>query len=195
MPTNENSVPRSDGRVEGVSDRGNFVAKELPVAEESKKTPSSPGPFDVRTVQALVALMTDHDLSEIDLREGMQRLRLRRGSTNVPVLTTAVAAPVAAAAPRAADPAPASAPAKPARNLLEIKSETVGTFYSKPSPDAPPFVSVGSKISASTVVCLIEAMKLFNEVQAGCSGTVAEVCVDNGQPVEFGQVLYRVEPS
>lgn len=167
------------------------------MADESPK-PTNPGPFDVRTVKNLVALMAQHDLSEIDLRDGMQRLRIRRGSQQTVVAATApmpmvpLPAPAASVAPAAAAP---PAAAKPARNLIEIKSESVGTFYSKPSPDAASFVSVGSKITPTTVVCLIEAMKLFSEIQAGVNGTIAEVCVENQAAIEFGQVLFRVEPG
>lgn len=169
------------------------------MADDTSK-PTSSNPFDVRTVRNLVALMAQHDLSEIDLRDGVQRVRIRRGAkqtvvASMPPQAPAPAAspvPVHAAAPVAAEPPPSAAPS---RKLVEIKSESVGTFYTRPSPDAPPFVSIGSKITPTTVVCLIEAMKLFSEVQAGVSGTIAEVCVENQSPVEFGQVLYRVEPG
>ena len=167
------------------------------MADESVK-PNNPGPFDVRTVKNLVALMAQHDLSEIDLRDGTQRLRIRRGSAPV-MIAAAQPSPAALppAAPVAKQAAETSSPAAtaPGRKLLEIKSESVGTFYAKPTPEAATFVHVGSKVSATTVVCLIEAMKLFSEVQAGVSGTIVEVCVENQSPVEFGQVLFRVEPS
>lgn len=167
------------------------------------ETPKSPGPFDVRTVKSLVALMTQHDLAEIDLRDGMQRLRLRRGGSSgaqvVMSQVPAVPAPVPLAASPAAAPAPRNdappAPAAPAKNLLEIKSPTVGTFYTASGPDAPPFVRVGSKVTPTTTVCIIEAMKIFNEIAAECAGTVVEVLVENQQPVEYGQVLFRVEPG
>lgn len=178
------------------------------MSEDSKKSSSSPkksspaasGPFDVRIVQSLVELMTEHDLSEIDLREGMQRLRLRRGHSPMPVMTSmapAMTAPTAApaAAPRSAEPAAPVTPAAPARNLIEIKSELVGTFYAKPNPESATYVSKGTKVTPATVVCQIEAMKLFNEITAGVSGTIAEVCVENGKYVEFNQVLFRVEPA
>lgn len=177
--------------------------KEAVVADETPKTPNA-GPFDVRTIKSLVALMAQHDLAEIDLRDGTQRLRLRRGgepvyhapvpSVSPPAAMPPAAAPPPAGATRPAEPSPAAA-ASSGRKLLEIKSESVGTFYSRPSPDAASFVSVGSKVSPTTVVCLLEAMKLFSEVQAGLSGTIAEVCVENQSPVEFGQVLFRVEPA
>ncbi len=151
-----------------------------------------PSPFDVQTVEALVALMAEHNLNEIDLRDGVQRLRLRRGARQVMVPGPAVAAPPA--------PAPAAAPANsappaPAKKLLEIKSETVGTFYAAANPESPPYVRIGSRVEATTVVGLIEAMKLFNEIQAGVSGIIEEILVENKQAVEFGQVLFRVNPS
>jgi acetyl-CoA carboxylase biotin carboxyl carrier protein len=97
-----------------------------------------------------------------------------------------VAAPAAAAAP-------AEKPA--AAHLIEIKSPMVGTFYAASSPDSDPYASVGAAVTEDSVVCIVEAMKVMNEVKAECSGTVVEVCVKNAQPVEYGQVLFRVEPS
>jgi acetyl-CoA carboxylase biotin carboxyl carrier protein len=168
--------------------------------EEGSRIPS---PFDIRTIKELVALMSRHDLSEIDLREGNLRIRLRRGPqgtvTMSPVLP--VAAPLAGTtAPMSTPPSPASGvpaeeQAKPAKNLATIKSPTPGTFYASPSPDAEVFVKVGSKVVPTTVVCLIEAMKIFNEITADCTGVVTEVCVENQQPVEFGQVLFKVDPT
>jgi acetyl-CoA carboxylase biotin carboxyl carrier protein len=105
---------------------------------------------------------------------------------------------VVGAAPAAAPPqpgqsaAPAAAPAAP--NLLEIKSPMVGTFYKSPEPGAEAYVKVGSRVSAGQVVCIIEAMKIMNEIESEVQGVVREVCVDNAQPVEFGQVLFRVDP-
>lgn len=160
--------------------------------EDSGKPPS---PFDVRTVKALVALMTQHDLSEIELRDGPQRVRLRRGAYQ-PVLPAASPAQVAPAptSPRAVTE-PTATPAPPARQLREIKSPTPGTFYAAPKPGEPPFVKVGAKVAPETVVCLIEAMKLYNEVQAECAGVIVEALVENQQPVEYGQVLFRVDPA
>lgn len=169
------------------------------VADEASKTP---GPFDVRTVRALVALMTQHDLSEIDLRDGTQRLRLRRGlppvvtNSPAPMVTATVpaAVPVPTPSPKSETTAAVPAPA-PSKNLLDIKSPTVGTFYAAPSPESPPYVKVGSKVTPTTVVCQIEAMKIFNEITADCTGVIAEVLVENQQAVEYGQVLFRVDPS
>jgi acetyl-CoA carboxylase biotin carboxyl carrier protein len=159
----------------------------------------APRPFDVRTVEYLIKLMTEHDLSEVELREGDQRIRVRRGggaSPAVPGMGASVpyipGNPAPGSAPVAAPPA-AAHPAE--RNLLEIKSPMVGTFYSKPKPDKPEFVSVGSPVKPDTVVCLIEAMKLYNDIKAEVSGRIAEVCVNNGDFVEFNQVLFRVDPS
>jgi acetyl-CoA carboxylase biotin carboxyl carrier protein len=166
--------------------------------EKADDPAKAPGPFDVRTVKALVALMTQHDLSEIELRDGNQRLRLRRGAYQpvVPVgpqgLTPLVS--LAGSAPPKTDAQPA-APPSPPRQLLEIKSPTPGTFYAAPKPGEPPFVKVGSKVTPETVVCLIEAMKLYNEVQAECAGVIVEALVENQQPVEYGQVLFKVDPA
>lgn len=158
-----------------------------------------PGPFEVSTIEFLVALMSKHDISEIDLREGTQRIHLRRG---LAVPATALPAPVAvpaappiqpSAAPAAT--APAQAEKAPARNLVEIKSPTIGTFYAREKPEAQPYVTVGSRVSPNTVVGLIEAMKLFSEIPASCSGVIVEILVENSQPVEYNQVLFRVDPS
>jgi acetyl-CoA carboxylase biotin carboxyl carrier protein len=166
------------------------------VADDSAKSTGNPGPFDVRTVKNLVALMAQHDLSEIDLRDGTQRLRLRRGGSVAESVPMPMPVPPAAARPVLAGETstPAAAPAaKPGKKLAEIKSETVGTFYTRPSPDAPPFVTVGSKVTPNTVVCTVEAMKTYSPVEAGISGTIVEICAQDGLPVEFNQVLFRVE--
>jgi len=138
--------------------------------------------------------MSQHDLSEIDLHDGSQRIRLRRGAR----VTTVAAAPVYQAAPAPVNepkPGPAAPAAAPKKNLLEIKSPVVGTFYKSPDPNSPAFVSVGSKVTPTTTVCIIEAMKIFNEIAAEVAGTIVELCVENQQPVEYGQVLFRVDPA
>jgi acetyl-CoA carboxylase biotin carboxyl carrier protein len=153
----------------------------------------------VNTVKALVRLMRRHDLTEINLRDGDQRICLRRGS--VPLITTGVgpvpvtpAVPVAAPAPTAAPKTPAAEPGA-AKKLVEIKCPAVGTFYAKPKPDAPPYVTVGSRVTPTTIVCQIEAMKQYNEIPADCSGVIVEVVAENQQFVEFNQVLFRVDPT
>lgn len=163
-------------------------------ADDGSKIPS---PFDVRTIKDLVSLMSRHDLNEIDLRDGELRIRLRRGQRElaVPAPVPVAAAPPAAApsAPAPANDAPASA--KPSKPLHDITSPTPGTFYAAPSPDAEPFVKVGSRVTPTTVVCVIEAMKIFNEIQAECSGVIVEILAENQKSVEYGQVLFRVDPT
>ena len=144
----------------------------------------------MRTIKYLVGLMSQHDLNEIDLREGDLRIRLRRGSRKIVV--SPPAAPVAAASSGTAPPVPAAA-SETAPALHVIKSPTPGTFYGSPSPDAEPFVRVGTRVTPATVVCIIEAMKIFNEITADCTGVIKEVLVENQQPVEYGQVLFKVD--
>ena len=159
------------------------------MADEKQDTPR---PFDVKTVEYLLRLMTDHELSEVDLKEGDQRIRLRKGS----LAPAYIPAPVAQAAPTPTASAASSAPAAPAPSkFLEIKSELPGTFYTRPAPEKPEFVKVGSKVTPDTVVCYVSAMKLNNEVKAGVSGTVVEVVAKNDEFVDYGTVLFRVDPS
>ncbi len=157
--------------------------------------------FDVRRIRRLIELMNEHDLQEMDLRQGDTRIQLRRrgetlvagapaaGSSPLPLLAP-VHAPVAA--PAAAPPAASAAAAEDANTVL-IKSPMVGTFYSAPDPDSSPYVKVGDPIGKETTVCIVEAMKVFNEIQAEVSGTIVAVLVENGEPVEFGQPLFRVK--
>jgi len=146
--------------------------------------------FDVKKVRRLIALMKEHDLSELDLQQGETRVRLRRGGE---VVTQAVA-PVAAPQAQPAAPAAAAPPAADAR-MVEITSPMVGTFYTASGPDAAPFVKVGDRIGPEKTVCIVEAMKVFNEIPAGVSGQVVAVLVENGAPVEFGQPLIKVDPG
>jgi acetyl-CoA carboxylase biotin carboxyl carrier protein len=157
---------------------------------------ATPGPFNVDTVGQLVKLMSRHDLAEILLEQGDARIRLRRGFAGPIVNAAPAAVPVSLPAPTPAPAAPSQpSVSAPARTYHEIKSPMVGTFYSREKPDAESYVKKGSKVTPSTVVCLIEAMKLFNEIQAECSGTIVEVCVENASPVEFGTVLFRVDTN
>jgi acetyl-CoA carboxylase biotin carboxyl carrier protein len=158
-----------------------------------------PRPFDVPTIRALAAVMSHHDLSEIDLSEGDKRIRLRRGPRTVAVAT---APPLGSVAAVHASPAPPPSPAdtaaeetKPAKLLHEIKSQLVGTYYAAAKPGAPPLVKVGDRVTPTSVVGIIEAMKIFNEITADCTGVVAEICVENQQPVEFQQILFRVDTT
>ncbi|MFM7132584.1 MAG: acetyl-CoA carboxylase biotin carboxyl carrier protein [bacterium] len=156
--------------------------------------PEEQGP-DLKTLHRLIKLMHRYGLTAIDLGEGPQKIRLRREPSHQPGSAVAAAPAVAlpvAAAPAAAAPAPVAA-AKPAEaEATYIKSPMVGTFYSASSPDSPPFASSGTTVRKDSIVCIIEAMKVFTEIPAGTSGTIAEVLVQNGQAVEFGQPLFRL---
>jgi acetyl-CoA carboxylase biotin carboxyl carrier protein len=171
---------------------------ESPVPEGEQS--NIPSPFDVRTIKYLVRLMGAHDLTEIDLREGDLRIRLRRGAKGV-ISASVPASPAAATAPTpspqpATTPTPGpAAPEAPAKNLIEIKSPTPGTFYAASSPEAEPFARIGTRVNPDTVVCIIEAMKVFNEIPAECTGAIVAIMVENQQPVEYGQVLFKVDPA
>jgi len=145
--------------------------------------------YNVKKLRRLIDLMKEHDLAEIDLREGDHHVRIKRGGE-------AVAVPVApvAARPAAAASEPARAPDADA-GMVVIKSPMVGTFYKASGPDAAPFVKVGDRIGPEKTVCIVEAMKVFNEIPAGVSGQVVAILVENGAPVEFGQPLIKVDPG
>ena len=149
-------------------------------------------------VKQLVGLMRDNDLSEIALSHGRSRVRVRRGGFSAAPMVHAVPAMNAQTQP-ATTSAPASdngaAPAAAEATGTFIKSPTVGTFYVASSPDAPPFVKVGSTVQPDSIVCMVEAMKVFNEIPSGVAGTILEVLVENAAPVEFGQPLFRVKPA
>ena len=156
--------------------------------------------IDIRKLKELVRLMVANDLSELDLRDSEEQVTLRRHAQPGSASPVVVHAPVtAAAAPTtAAMPAPAApdgtAAAQPATDdgLHRIESPMVGTFYSAPNPDAPSFATVGSTVTPDTVVCLVEAMKIFNEIKAECAGTIEKSLVKNGDSVEFGQPMFLV---
>ncbi len=148
--------------------------------------------MDIDEIRELVRLMVDNDLAELDVSDGENKIKLKRGGGDEPVI---VAAPAPAAAAPAAVQAGNVEPAAVEEELIEIKSPMVGTFYASTSPDSEPHVSIGSGVGADTVVCIVEAMKVMNEIKADCIGTIAEICVKNAQPVEYGQVLFRVKPS
>ena len=158
----------------------------------TKAKPLSSSPMDVGMLEQMVKLMAANDLNTVDVRDGDRRVILKRGAAYV-----AAPAPVAAQAAAPA-PAPSATPAPAAANpdagLVPIKSPMVGTFYAAASPDAKPFVSVGSTVDDETDVCVVEAMKVFNNIKAETRGTIAKVVVTNGQTVEFGQVLFLVKP-
>ena len=149
-------------------------------------------PKDLKEIKAIIDLMKKHDLSVFEIEKEGFRLKLEKG----PSAQAAAAAPPAAAGPPKAVPAPETTPGTPKAiesvPLKEIVSPMVGTFYRSASPDVPPFVDVGKTVTEDTVVCIIEAMKVMNEIKAETSGIIAEVLAENGQPVQFGQVLFKV---
>lgn len=153
--------------------------------------------FDVRKVRRFVELMKEHELAEIDLRDGDRRIRLRSDRDELPSFSSMPVAPAAPTAPAAAAaaPPPAAEATPAAGDALFITSPMVGTFYTAANPDAAPFVKVGDQVGKDTVVCIIEAMKVFNEVPAEVNGKVAAFLVENGDPVEYGQKLIRVDPA
>ncbi len=148
--------------------------------------------FDVRKVRRLVELMNEHELAEVDLRQGDQRIRLRRGQEPVVALAPPPAHAAPAPAPATSAPAEGDASAEDP-NATYITSPMVGTFYTSPSPDAAPLINVGDQVGPETVVCIIEAMKVFNEIPAERSGSIATVLVGNGDSVEFGQKLFLLK--
>jgi len=157
--------------------------------------------IDIRKLKELVRLMSTNDLVELDLRDKDEQVTIRRPTPNAapqivhhaPVMAAPMAAPAAPAAPAAA--APAAPAAKDAdAGLIKVESPMVGTFYASPSPDKPVFITAGASVGPDTVVCLVEAMKIFNEIKAGCTGTIERVLVKSGDPVEFGQPLFLVKP-
>lgn len=151
--------------------------------------------MDLRKLKTLIDLVSESGVAELEITEGEDRVRIvnRNGAAPVQVhqpVTVAQPMPVPVPAPEAA---PAPAPATPQQTGTPLTSPMVGTFYRAPSPGADPFVKVGDTVKKGQVVCIIEAMKLLNEVEADMDGTVKEVCVENGQPVEFGQSLFIIE--
>lgn len=154
--------------------------------------------FDIDRIRQIVELMEEHNLGEIDLQQGEDKIKLSRG---VPpqwhgVPQPMVAPPVAGPPPQTA--APAATPgseADSAAGTITINSPMVGTFYARANPEAEPFVKVGSTVSEETVVCIVEAMKVFNEIPAECRGKIVEVLVEDQQPVDFGKPMFRVQPT
>ena len=149
--------------------------------------------LDHEQLHRLLDALGESDIQEFRLEGDDFRLEIRR---NLPVQSVVAPAPVAAVAVVATEPAPAPPAATATRgDLLEVTAPMVGTFYRAPSPDDAPFVEVGSRINVGQTVCILEAMKLMNELESEVSGEVVEILVDNGMPVEFGQVLMRVKPA
>jgi len=155
---------------------------------------------DLKDIKAIIDLMRKNDLSVFELEKDGFKLKLQKGNGGQPILTAPIAiapgigatASGVATAMLAEPGAAASEPASAGGPLKDITSPMVGTFYRTPSPEAAPFVDVGATVNEDTVVCIIEAMKVMNEIKAETSGVIAEVLVENGKPVQFGQALFRV---
>jgi acetyl-CoA carboxylase biotin carboxyl carrier protein len=152
--------------------------------------------MDVNLLEQLVGLMSANDVNTIDVRDGERRVIIKRGApaASAPSQFAFPFGAPAGAPPAAAAPPPAVA-ADPDAGLIPIKSELVGTFYSKPKPDEKPFVTVGGKVDEETVVCVVEAMKNYIPVKAECHGTIARAMLPDGAPVQYGTILFLVRPS
>lgn len=156
-----------------------------------------------KEIKELIEFLIEKDITEFELERGDVKLRVKRGAEThivaAPVAHTApiLAAPIAAPpahAPKAASPAPVAAPSAPPEeeNLHYVKSPIVGTYYESPSPGSPPFIKVGDTVKEGQVLCIVEAMKLMNEIEADASGEVVKILVSNGAPVEYGMPLFAI---
>jgi acetyl-CoA carboxylase biotin carboxyl carrier protein len=153
--------------------------------------------MDVETIKRLLSLMSENDLVELELEEEGKKVRLRKAEPAA-VFPSPVAAAVGnGPAPMSPLAAAAGAPGAPKRpdNVVEIRSPLVGTFYAAPKPGAPPFVNVGDAVNPEKVVCIVEAMKVMNEIKAEITGTIRDMLARNGQPVEFNEPLFLVEKT
>jgi len=157
--------------------------------------------YDVDKIKSLVDLMNNNDLVEIEIKQGEDKLLLKRAQppqqttiTPMPIMNAAMPG-AGAVQPEAAQPSQAGGGPEVDDGLVAITSPIVGTFYAQPSPDSDPFIEVGSRVSSQSIVCIVEAMKVMNEIKAETNGTVAQILVENGQAVEYGQVLFKVKPD
>jgi acetyl-CoA carboxylase biotin carboxyl carrier protein len=166
----------------------------------SDSEPSRPTVFEIERIRRLVELMKEHDLSEVDLRESRQRIRICRGPREAPRAAYGSPAPPPSqpayvpAAP-SASVAPAASAADDGPHVAVIKSPMIGTFYSRPNPKAEPYVKVGDRVDTTTVVCIIEAMKVFNEIPAEVRGQIVAVLASDGEAVDFEKPLFKVDTS
>jgi acetyl-CoA carboxylase biotin carboxyl carrier protein len=149
--------------------------------------------MDLRKLKKLIDLVQESGIGEIEITEGEEKVRISRHSTapGQVIMAGPAMQPTMMAGVPAAAPAPPAAPPQPTGHTL--KSPMVGTFYRAPSPGAPPFVEVGQSVSKGQTLCIIEAMKLLNEIESDASGTIKAILVENGQPVEYGQPLFLIE--
>ncbi len=149
--------------------------------------------MNMKEIREILELLKDSDVSEFEIGRGDTVLKLRRGPANVPVAPQPAPPALAVPARPASTPEAASVPPKPA--YKEILSPIVGTFYRSPAPDAAPFVEVGIRVVKGQVLCIIEAMKIMNQIESDTTGTVAAIIVENAQPVAYGQALFHVTPE
>lgn len=152
--------------------------------------------MDMKKLIELVRMMTENGLTELELKDGEETVVLKRGHSGVQMVSPQMMMPMGmpGAAPAAGAPAPAGGSPAADAGLIAIESPMVGTFYSSSNPDAPPFTKVGAQVGPGSVVCLVEAMKVFNEIKSEVSGTIERVLVKSGDAVEFGQKLFLVKP-
>ena len=152
--------------------------------------------MELKDIKAVIDLMKKNDLSVFEMEKDGFKLKLQKDAGDQTVFAAPPVAPAAPAPAANAETAAAAAPAAPAAEkggaLKDIVSPMVGTFYRASSPESPPFVDVGKEVTEETVVCIIEAMKVMNEIKAEAKGVIAEVVAESGKPVQFGQVLFRV---
>ena len=179
-----------------MSETGSAKAEDGQVGEkkDTEKRAADGQSFDMDELQSLAALVNEHGFTDFEFENENIRVKMSKATAVVaapPMMAVPPAVQPAATAPAAA--ATPEAPVDEDAGLFKITSPIVGTFYRAPGPDKPPFVSEGSSVSADSVVCIVEAMKLMNEIQAETSGTIVKVYVENGQPVEFGQPLFGVK--
>ncbi|MGD0262589.1 MAG: acetyl-CoA carboxylase biotin carboxyl carrier protein [Verrucomicrobiota bacterium] len=155
--------------------------------------------MDLKDIKAIIDLMRKNSVTEFELEKQDFKIRLKRGANGGGAAAAYEDPPAVTYAPPptgpALAPAPAPSPPVPTSNELEIKSPMIGTFYRAPSPESAAYVEVGTEVSPETVVCIIEAMKVMNEIKAEAKGVVTQVMVENAKPVEFGQPLFKIRPS
>jgi acetyl-CoA carboxylase biotin carboxyl carrier protein len=188
MATNKNGGAKSNSK----------KSSSRPLSE-----PKNQNEMKTTEIRDLIDFIAQSGLNEVDIETKELKLHVKREPDQKVLKASApvMAAPVAVAAPAAIAAAPAPAapkaekPAAAGKNTVEIKSPMIGTFYRSSNPDSPPFISVGDKVSKGQVVCIIEAMKLFNEIESEVSGTVVKANIENSSPVEYDQVLFVVEPD
>lgn len=150
--------------------------------------------MDIRKVKKLIELLEESNIAEIEIHEGEESVRISRMSTTLPAQAVVQAAPAVAAAPAAAAAHQDAAAAEPAiHEGHAVTSPMVGTFYEAASPGAKPFVRVGQQVNVGDTLCIVEAMKMLNQIEADKAGTVTAMLIENGQPVEFGQTLFVID--